>query len=571
MTQFLLPEFRSQFPILQQVINGYPLIYCDNAATTQKPIPVIQAVASQLEHCNANVHRGAHHLSANATTLYEQSRDKVAAFINAPAREQVIWTKGTTESINLLVATIGMQRISKGDEIVISVAEHHANIVPWQQLAQQCDAKLVILPVDESGRIDVEKSLPLVTEKCKFLSINHASNVLGKVNPIQSLFSKAKSVNAITVLDAAQTVAHLKIDVQSLDVDFVVFSAHKMFGPAGLGILYGRKALLDAMPPYQFGGEMIKKVSFECTQFNEIPHKFEAGTPNLTAVIAMGACIDFLSSDQYQQALQYEQDLIAYAYQKLNQVKGLRWLVTKSPDLPIFSFTLSSLHHQDLASYLDSKGIAVRSGHHCAMPLMQYLQLSGCVRVSLAPYNSYQEIDTLVQCINQFVNEDFSAAAIADAQQSELVKIPMSDSTEESHGAMNLQWQQLRQKFSRAQGWDAKHREIMLLGKALPRMAKSERSDDILISGCESNAWLKIDEANVDGFSFVADSDARVIRGLLFIILIASENKTPQQITRLDFEPLFAELGLMQHLSPSRGNGLLAIVKRIKELAGSQA
>ncbi|WP_394174151.1 SufS family cysteine desulfurase [Thalassotalea litorea] len=575
MTQFSLPEFRAQFPILQQVINGCPLIYCDNAATTQKPLPVIQAVANQLEQSNANVHRGAHHLSAKATTCYENSRDKVAAYINAPASEQIIWTKGTTESINLLASTIGPQRVFKGDEILLSVAEHHANIVPWQQLAKQCNAKLVILPLDDKGRIDVAKSLPLVTDKCKFMCINHASNVIGKVNPIEPLFAKARQVNAITVLDAAQTVAHLNIDVQAIDVDFLAFSAHKMFGPAGLGVLYGRRDLLESMPAYQYGGEMIKKVTFEHTQLNAIPHKFEAGTPNLTAVIAMGTCIDFLMAQPYQQALVHEKKLISYAYTKLSAIPGLQWLVAECPDLPIFSFTLKSQHHQDLASYLDSKGIAVRSGHHCAMPLMQHLQLEGSVRVSLAPYNSAQEVDILVRFINEYLVSDMAEQGESESPQSDSNAAPIAEDvnadapsrSDENSGENSPDWLALKQRFAQATGWDAKHREIMLLGKALPRMPKTERSDEYLVAGCESNAWLKMVDTNMTSLTYTADSDARVIRGLLHIILLITNGCSAKHIDNLDFGSMFDELGLIQHLSPSRGNGLLAIVKRVKELA----
>ncbi|TKB44402.1 SufS family cysteine desulfurase [Thalassotalea mangrovi] len=561
MTEFSVTEFRQQFPILQRLVNNQPLIYCDNAATTQKPQAVIEAISRQLQNTNANVHRGAHYLSAKATTLYEQARAKVAQYINAPHADQIIWTKGTTESINLLATTIGQQLLAEGDEILLSVAEHHANIVPWQQLAERCGARLVILPIDQQGRIDVDKSLPLIGDNCRFLCINHASNVLGKINDIKPLLNKAKQAGAITVLDAAQTAAHFKIDVQDLDVDFITFSAHKMFGPAGLGVLYGRRSLLDSMPPYQFGGEMIKTVSFEHTEFNQTPHKFEAGTPNLTAVIAMAECIDFLTSDLCQQSLRYEQALIAYAYQKLDQIAGLQWLVVGCPDLPIFSFTLQTGHHQDLASYLDSRGIAVRSGHHCAMPLMQALQLPGSVRVSLAPYNTFAEIDRVVQCIVEFI--------ASEQQPSQTAANVTAIQSEHSVSVSGQHWQDIRHRFSQATGWDAKHREIMLLGKALPRMDKAERTEQHLISGCESNAWLKIANQDNDMLTFEADSDARVIRGLLNIILSLSNGKSSAEILAMDFDAVFDELGLMQHLSPSRGNGLLAIVKRIKELATS--
>ncbi|QDP01521.1 SufS family cysteine desulfurase [Thalassotalea sp. PS06] len=559
MSDFSLPEFRQQFPILQELIHGKSLIYFDNAATTQKPLPVLQAVTTQLKLTNANVHRGAHHLSAKATTLYETAREKVAAFIKAPSKEQIIWTKGTTEAINLLSSSLA-SGILPGDEIAISVAEHHANIVPWQQLALRKKAKLVVLPIDEQGRIDEDKALSMINEKTKLLCINHASNVLGKLNPVELLFSKAKQVNALTVLDAAQTIAHVPIDVQRLDLDFMVFSAHKMFGPAGLGVLYGRKSLLESMPPYQYGGEMIKHVSFERTEFNELPHKFEAGTPNITGVIAMAACIDFLQSKAYQQSLKFEKKLVEYAWQQLNTIEDIQWLVKGCPDLPIFSFTLASEHHQDLAAFLDSQGVAVRSGHHCAMPLMQYFNIPGSVRISLAPYNTFEEVDFVSEAIRQFIAGESSADEFSEELANALA-ISGSELTE------NKSWQDIKAKFAAAKGWDAKHREIMLLGKALPRMAKSERSEQTLIAGCESEAWLKVENHQQGTLTFIADSDARVIRGLLNIILTLVNGQKSEQILNLDFEPVFEELGLMQHLSPSRGNGLLAIVKRIKQLA----
>lgn len=555
MNDFSLTEFRQQFPILQELIHGKSLIYFDNAATTQKPLPVLRAVRTQLKSTNANVHRGAHYLSAKATALYETARGKVAAFINAPSKEQIIWTKGTTEAINLLSSSLA-SRILAGDEIAISVAEHHANIVPWQQLALQQGAKLVVLPIDELGRIDEDRAPSLINEKTKLVCINHASNVLGKLNPIELIIHKAKRVNALTVLDAAQTIAHVPIDVQRLGLDFMVFSAHKMFGPAGLGVLYGRNALLESMPPYQFGGEMIKHVSFEHTEFNELPHKFEAGTPNITGVIAMAACIEFLQSKAYQQSLKFEKQLVEYAWQQLNTIEDIQWLVKGCPDLPIFSFTLASEHHQDLAAFLDSQGIAVRSGHHCAMPLMQYFNIPGSVRISLAPYNTFEEVDFVTEAIRQFI--------AGDTDTKELVY----ELAVTGNGlSENKSWQDIKSRFAASKGWDAKHREIMLLGKALPRMAKSERSEQTLIAGCESEAWLKVENQDNERLTFIADSDARVIRGLLNIILTLVNGQKSEQILNLDFEPVFEELGLMQHLSPSRGNGLLAIVKRIKQLA----
>ncbi|KGJ96704.1 SufS family cysteine desulfurase [Thalassotalea sp. ND16A] len=563
MRKFSVSAFRQKFPILQTVNDNHKLIYFDNAATTQKPQAVITSSANFYQHSNANVHRASHFLSAKATMAYEQAREQSKAFINAKSIKEIIWSKGTTEAINLVAHSYGMNYLNQGDEIVVSLGEHHANIVPWQHVAAVTGAKLVVLPLNPQGRIDLTAAKSLISKKCKFLAINHISNVLGKINPVEELIKLAKQQGAITLIDGAQAIAHLAVDVQALDCDFYVFSAHKMFGPTGLGVLYGKQALLEKMPPYQFGGEMIKKVSFSGTSYNVLPHKFEAGTPNIVAVVGFGACLHFFENIHHGQMASYEQQLIEYAFTKLSEIKPLKFLANGCPDIPVFSFTLQGFHHQDAASFLDSKGIAVRSGHHCAMPLMESLELDGSVRVSLAAYNTFAEVDYVVEQLHLFCSAEaeHTNEQLTDGEQTEVEQVIGTS-------AEFITADEVLALFSKARSWDLKHREIMLLSKQLVRLDKSIRNDNDLISGCESKAWLQVKfNRHTKQLTFQADSDAKVIRGLMVIILSVYQQKTGQQIIGFDIEEYFSHLGLMQHLSPSRGNGVKAIVERIKQIA----
>jgi len=364
MKPFDVTSFRQQFPILCQQVEGKPLIYFDNAATTQKPLTVIEAEFDYYQSENANVHRASHHLSSLATAKFESSRELVKNFINAAYSEEVVWTKGTTESINLVASSWGKDNLVAGDEVVLSYSEHHANIVPWQMLAQQVGAIIKVLPLDEHGKIDLSCLDDVITEKTKIVCCAHVSNVVGKINPIEKVVKKAKTVGALTLIDGAQAVAHCLVDVQALDCDFYTFSAHKMYGPTGVGVLYGKKSILEVMAPYQCGGEMIKQVSFSGTTFNQIPFKFEAGTPNIAGVIAFAAAINFINEYRLNTYNNHKGSLINYCYQQLSQFNELKFIVQGKPDLPLFSFVINGSHQQDIAAALDAKGIAVRVGHH---------------------------------------------------------------------------------------------------------------------------------------------------------------------------------------------------------------
>lgn len=405
MATFLNPaDVRKDFPILDQQVNGKPLIYFDNAATTQKPKVVIDALNHYYLKDNANIHRGIHALAERATAAYEQTRNKIAAFLHAPSSEQIIFTSGTTGSINLVAQTFGRAFIGKGDQIVVSNLEHHSNIVPWQMIAQEKGAEIVVIPVDDKGELILEEYKKLLNERVKLVAVNHVSNAIGTINPIKELIQLAHAVGAKVLIDAAQSVAHFEIDVQELDIDFLAFSAHKLFGPTGVGVLYGKRALLDSMPPYQGGGEMIKEVSFAGTTYNELPYKFEAGTPNIADVIAFGASFDYLANLPKNAVWEQEKELLAYATQKLQAIKGLKIIGQAQHKIAVVSFLIEGIHPQDIGVLLDKYGIAIRTGHHCAQPLMQRFDIVGTCRASFAFYNTKEEIDAFVVLLQKVVD-----------------------------------------------------------------------------------------------------------------------------------------------------------------------
>ena len=396
-------DIRALFPILNRKVKGRDLIYFDNAATAQKPLQVIEALTHYYSHYNANIHRGLHTLADEATAAFEATRHSIQHFIGAALPEEIIFTKGTTESINLVAAAWGNTHLQKGDEIIISSLEHHANIVPWQMVAEARGARLRIIPIDDNGVLDMEAYSDMLNEKTKFVSIVHASNALGVVNTVEDIITKAHTYGALVLVDAAQSSVHLELDVQQLDCDFLVFSGHKIYGPTGTGILYGKKALLEMLPPYQGGGEMIKEVTFEKTTYNELPFKFEAGTPNIADFIALKPAVDFIQDIGKKNIHAHEDALLRYATEKLEAIDGLHIRGNVSNKVSVVSFTIDDIHPQDLAILLDNQGIAVRTGHHCAQPLMKRLGIVGTTRASFAAYNTFEEIDIFTQALNKSI------------------------------------------------------------------------------------------------------------------------------------------------------------------------
>lgn len=535
---------REQFPALHQQVHGRELIYFDNAATTQKPLCVIEAMNAYYRCHNANVHRASHALSAAATRDFEAARATVQRFLNADRLESIIWTRGTTEAINLVAQSWGRANLNADDEIILSEQEHHANIVPWQLLAKEIGFVIKVIPILPSGELNLAAYQSLLSDKTKLASICHVSNALGMINPVELITQQAHGVGAKVLIDGAQAVAHLEVDVQALDCDFYAFSGHKVFGPTGIGVLYGKTELLEAMPPWQGGGEMIEHVSFAGTRFQKPPFKFEAGTPAIAEAIGLAAAIDFLG--QQQQAEQHEAELLTYARQQLSTIPGIEFYGDVESKVSVISFSITGHHQKDIASALDQHGIAIRAGHHCTMPLMQALGINGTLRIALAFYNTRSEIDAFIQALQAILRQD------ADRLASPMLSTNVLD--------------MLRKEKS----WDARYRQLMLLGKKalLADYPHNIRTDENLIAGCESQAWLchSID-TDSQKLTFYADSDAKIIRGLLALVLDICNGQTAQQIAGIDFEEIFAELGLQQHLSPSRGNGLLAIIAKLRGIS----
>lgn len=401
MSHFDIEKIRQDFPILQSKVNGKPLVYFDNAATTQKPKAVIDAIVKYYSEINSNVHRGVHSLSEKATNAYEASRKTVQKFINAGKSEEIIFVRGTSEAINLVAYTYGQKYIKENDEIIISTLEHHSNIVPWQMLCERTGAKLKVIPINTDGEIIFEEFEKMVSERTKFISVAYISNSLGTINPVKRIIGLAHSKNIPVMLDGAQAVQHIKIDVKELDCDFFAFSGHKIYGPTGIGVLYGKENFLNEMPPYQGGGDMIKNVSFEKTTYNDLPYKFEAGTPNIAGSIGLAAALNYFEDLGIENIAKQEQELLEYATEKMSNIEGMRFIGTAKEKASVISFLVGNTHPYDIGTLLDQLGIAVRTGVHCTEPLMKFLKIPGTVRASFAFYNTKDEIDLLVNGIKR--------------------------------------------------------------------------------------------------------------------------------------------------------------------------
>lgn len=393
---FDVSAIRRDFPILSSEVYHKPLIYLDNGATTQKPLAVIEKLSDGYLHHNANVHRGVHFLSQEATDLHENARKRVQQFINAASSDEIIFTRGTTESINLVASSFGDAFLADGDEVIVSEMEHHANIVPWQLLQSRKNIVIKVIPMTEIQELDIDQYRSLFTPKTKLVSVAHVSNVLGTINPVREIIAEAHSHGVPVLVDGAQSIPHIKVDVQALDADFFVFSGHKIYGPTGIGVLYGKRQWLEQMPPYQGGGEMIQNVSFEKTSFNELPYKFEAGTPDFISSVALAAALDYVEAIGLDQIAAYETELLEYATAQFKQIPGMHIYGNAREKSAVLSFLVEGIHHYDMGLLLDKLGIAVRTGHHCAQPLMHALGIEGTVRASFSFYNTKEEIDTLV-------------------------------------------------------------------------------------------------------------------------------------------------------------------------------
>jgi len=398
-----IEKVRSDFPILSREVNGKPLVYLDNGASSQKPKQVIDVITRYYEHKNSNIHRGIHTLSQEATDAYEKARKTVQSFTNAQHEHEVIFTSGTTDSINLVASSFGKKHIQKGDEILISTMEHHSNIVPWQMICEEKGAALKVVPINDKGEFLMEGFEQLLSEKTKLVAVTHVSNTLGTINPVKEIIEKAHQKGALVLIDGAQAVPHTKVDVQELDCDFYVFSGHKMFGPTGVGILYGKENILNDIPPYKGGGDMIKTVTFEKTTYNCLPHKLEAGTPNIIGGIGLAAAIDYMNAIGIDRIEAYEHELLTYATEQIKQIEGVRIIGEAAQKASVLSFVVEGTHPSDIGMIIDKLGIAIRTGHHCTEPLMNRLEIPGTARASFAFYNTFEEIDIFITALKRAI------------------------------------------------------------------------------------------------------------------------------------------------------------------------
>ena len=392
---------KKEFPILSKEINNKPLIYLDNASTTQKPASVIDEIQEYYECTNSNIHRGVHHLSQKATEEYEEARKKIQKFIGATSSKEIVFVRGATEAVNLVANSYVNPLLSEGDNIIISHMEHHANIVPWQLIAKQKNIEIRVIPINEKGELVITELDNLIDKQTKFLSLNHVSNSLGTINPVEELIQKAHRNNIRIMIDGAQAVQHMKVNVTDLDVDFYCFSGHKMYGPTGIGILYGKKEILDKMEPYQGGGDMIKSVTFEKTIYNDVPHIFEAGTPNIVGAIGLGKAIDFIEKTTLEKIEEHEMDLLNYATQKISKIEGVRIIGTSENKASVISFVMDGIHPHDIGTIMDNLGIAIRAGHHCTQPVMDFYDIPATARASFAIYNTKEDVDRLIEGIEK--------------------------------------------------------------------------------------------------------------------------------------------------------------------------
>jgi cysteine desulfurase/selenocysteine lyase len=546
---------RHHFPFFANPRSEH-CVYLDSAATSQKLQTVIDITQQYYQERTVNVHRSSHQLAANVTEQFEQSRKNIQHFIGAKSHKEIIWTKGATESINLVASGLAKRVFKAGDSILVSAMEHHANIVPWQQIAQQLNLQFQVMPIDSNGVLKLEESLQLITSNTALVAVGHVSNALGNINPIEAIIAKAKKNGALTLIDGTQAVSHLTVDVQQLDCDFYVFSGHKMFGPTGIGVLYGKYNLLEQLPPYQLGGEMIKQVSFAKTTFQPPPLKFEAGTPNIAGVLGIAAASEFIQQHRTLLA-QQEHNLYQQLLTTLLAIPQVRLWGDNVNSICVQSFTVQGISHYDLAVLLDKRNIAVRVGDHCAMPLMQTLGIDGTIRVSLAAYNNNADIHSFGQALTECVS---------------LLTEPTTqmETAYTSFGSNQTRLTPIAETIKQAKSWDQTYRQLMLAGKHLVRLQDQYKTDSSAVHGCESQVWIRcfINEGTV---MLEGDSPSKIVRGLLAVVFEALSGKTAHQVLVFNVADYLKTLHLDKHLSQSRGNGLTAVVAKIIEYCQHQS
>jgi cysteine desulfurase/selenocysteine lyase len=555
---------RAEFPILSTMAHGKPLIYLDNGATTQKPLAVIDAVERFYSARNANIHRGVYQLSQTATHLYEAARVTVAKFLNASDEKEIIFTRGTTEGINLVAAAWGRVNLSAGDEVIVSAMEHHSNIVPWQMACAAAGATLRVIPINDAGELRMDEFAKLLSPRTKMAAVTHLSNSLGTVNDVKAITKAARAVGSAVLIDGAQWVAHYPTDVRDIDCDFYVFSGHKLYGPTGIGVLYGKRAVLEAMPPWQGGGDMIESVTFEKTAYAGLPNKFEAGTPNIAGAVGLGAAVEYLLSVGLVAAHLHESDLLEYATEQMSMIHGLKIVGTAKNKGSLISFVLNDppMSSYDIGVALDREGIAVRTGHHCCQPVMDRFGIPSTTRASFAMYNTRADIDALVVALRKLVAIEMMKRPVAvPAQAGGDLKFPKAMAASPGAAADDL-----TELFDFLPDWDARMQEVVGMGENLPFMPVELKTESTRVHGCQSTVHLF--GVGRDGrLDFVATSDAALVRGLIGILQRVYSGQPAAEVVKFDIESFLRRIGLESHLSMGRRNGLDGMIRRIRELA----
>jgi cysteine desulfurase/selenocysteine lyase len=566
-------ELRREFPALDQLVQGKPLVYLDSAASSQKPRSVLDAVVRYYEASNANVHRGVHTLSDRATTLYEQARARVQAFLNAREHREIVFVRGTTEAINLVAQTFGRRRIGPGDEVVVSGMEHDANIVPWQVLCEERGASLQMAPVTDAGELSVEAFEAILTERTRLVALTHVSNVLGTVNPIKNLIRIAHQRGIPALVDGAQGVPHVEVDVQDLDCDFYAFSGHKVYGPMGIGVLFGKACHLEEMPPWQCGGGMVRTVSFEGTTFSEVPYRFEAGTPDVAGAVGLQAALELLDTIGRGAIARHEQRLLDRAVDRLRAIRGVRLIGTPATRAGVVSFVVEDppLSALDVGGRLDLEGIAVRSGHHCCQPLMERFGVPGSIRVSVAAYNSLGEIDRAADALQAIVQSALSRCACgAPPRTPGVIRQEYPPATAKSVEAAAAK---LLDDFDALESWAEKYEYLIELGLRRPVMPPDLMVERNRVRGCQSTVFLaaRVRPGSSDVVEFLAESDSEIVRGLLALLQYLFSGHRAAEILNFDLTRFLERSGLDANLTTGRRNGLAEMIRRLRAFAAGVA
>jgi cysteine desulfurase/selenocysteine lyase len=565
---FDVMRVRADFPILSREVHGQPLIYFDNAATTQKPQTVLDALMHYYSNDNANIHRAVHQLSEQATRAYEEARRKVCRFLGAAEPHEIIFVRGTTEGINLVAHSWGRANLRAGDEIILSALEHHSNIVPWQILCEQTGAVLRIVPISDDGEFLLDEYEKLLSDRTRLVSVVYVSNSLGTITPVRSIIELAHARGAVVLLDGAQAAPHLPIDVQELDCDFFAMSGHKVYGPTGIGVLYGKTHLLECMPPYQGGGDMIKSVTFAKTTYADLPNKFEAGTPHIAGAIGLGAALDYVESIGRERIAVHEEMLLRYATERMRDLPGVRILGNAPHKAAVISFVVDDppLAALDIGTKLDLEGIAVRTGHHCCQPVMDRFGIPGTTRLSFALYNTTTEIDVFLDALRSLI-----ADAAAKDQPATHAKEREPTYPRAAADSPQAAAEELIEEFELFDDWADRYQYLVERGEEIPPLPDVFRTEANRVRGCQSTVylWARKKPGTADVIEFLADSDADLVRGLIALLERLFSGQKAEAILSFDVEGFFARLGLDQHLTLGRRNGLAAMVQRIRHFAAT--